>query len=337
MTVAMILAAGFGSRLGSLSDERPKPLLPVCDSPLIDHAVALLVGHGIRDIVVNLHHLGERIASELGDGSRLGARIRYSRETTILGTGGGIRHALPLLGSEPFIVMNGKVILEIDLHDLLAQHRQSGAQATLVVRREASATTWNAIAAPRGGGRITDIFGAGEHMFTGLQVLEPALVARLPDDAAGPGEGGGRCIIRQGHLPWLRAGVHLHAYEQAGYFMEHSTPARYLAGNVNVLRGKVRIPYPPAPLGGVDPRAILEPGVTIVEPVRVGPAARLGAGCVIGPDAVIGTAAVVAAGVRVKDSVVWPGVVVDRDAEHEILAATTRIDASASDGKILGP
>ncbi|HEX4460770.1 MAG TPA: sugar phosphate nucleotidyltransferase, partial [Polyangia bacterium] len=84
MTRALILAAGFGTRLGALSDERPKPLLPVCDIPLIRYAVALLRGHGITEVAVNLHHRGELIRAELGDG------FHYSEESTILGTGGGI-------------------------------------------------------------------------------------------------------------------------------------------------------------------------------------------------------------------------------------------------------
>src|SRR5262245_42821527 len=115
MTRAMILAAGFGTRLGALSDERPKPLLPVAAVPLIRYVVALLRGHGIHEIVINLHHRGDLIEADLGDGAALGVRIAYSREETILGTGGGIKRALPLLApegdtAEPFFVVNGKIL-----------------------------------------------------------------------------------------------------------------------------------------------------------------------------------------------------------------------------------
>ena len=81
MPRAIVLAAGFGTRLGTLSDERPKPMLPVCNIPLIRYAVALLRGHGIDEIAVNLHHRGDLIRAELGDG------FHYSEETEILGTG----------------------------------------------------------------------------------------------------------------------------------------------------------------------------------------------------------------------------------------------------------
>jgi len=87
---ALVLAAGLGTRLGALSDERPKPMIPVCDVPLIRYAVALLAGHGVTEIAVNLHHKGALIETELGSGADLGVSITYSHEPVILGTGGAI-------------------------------------------------------------------------------------------------------------------------------------------------------------------------------------------------------------------------------------------------------
>src|SRR5687767_7080185 len=100
MTRAMLLCAGLGTRLGRLADERPKPMLPVCDLPIVRYGIALLVGHGIRDIVVNTHHRGDVIEAEIGDGAALGARVRYSAEPELRGTGGGLKQALHLLDPE---------------------------------------------------------------------------------------------------------------------------------------------------------------------------------------------------------------------------------------------
>ncbi len=105
----MILAAGRGERLRPLTDHTPKPLLPIAGTPLIAHQVRWLAQAGIRDIVINLHHLGDAIAAALGNGRELGARIQYSREETLLETGGGIVRALPLLGTDPFAILNGDV------------------------------------------------------------------------------------------------------------------------------------------------------------------------------------------------------------------------------------
>lgn len=317
MTRALILAAGFGTRLGALSDERPKPLLPVADVPLIRYAVALLAGHGVRDIVVNLHHRGELIEGELGDGASQGVRISYSREPVILGTGGGIRHALPLLagprGDETFLVVNGKILIDLDIGDLLARHHASGAAATLVVREDAEARRWGAIDAPAEGGPIRGLLGEGAFMFTGIHAIEPSLVAEFADDGAE------RCIVRNGYVPWLAAGVPLAAYVARGYFMEHSTPERYLQGNINVLRGRASLRHPPGVLTGVDPTAIVDPAAHVIAPVRIGPGAHIAAGATIGPDTVIGSRSTVAAGVSVSTSVVWPDCTVAADVDHSIV------------------
>src|SRR5512143_3624360 len=115
----MLLCAGLGTRLGALSDERPKPMLPVCDLPILRYGIANLVGYGITELVINVHHRGDVIEREIGDGARFGARVRYSPEQVLLGTGGGLKHALPLLDpdgrDEPFLSLNGKLIFDVDL------------------------------------------------------------------------------------------------------------------------------------------------------------------------------------------------------------------------------
>ena len=115
----MILAAGRGERLRPLTDHTPKPLLPIAGAPLIVHQVRWLAAAGIRDIVINLHHLGDAISAALGDGAAFGARIAYSRETTLLETGGGIVKALPLLGNEPFVILNGDTWTDYPFAQLL--------------------------------------------------------------------------------------------------------------------------------------------------------------------------------------------------------------------------
>ncbi len=106
----MILAAGRGERMRPLTDDTPKPLLQVGGKALIEYHVEGLVAAGIRDIIVNLSHLGEEIERALGDGGQYGARLRYSWERpAALETGGGIYQALPLLGEQPFVVVNGDI------------------------------------------------------------------------------------------------------------------------------------------------------------------------------------------------------------------------------------
>lgn len=107
---AMILAAGRGERLRPLTDHTPKPLLPIGGKPLIEYHIENLARSGVHEIVINLSHLGNKIRERLGNGSRFGIKILYSEEgESALETGGGILHALPLLGSHPFMVVNGDI------------------------------------------------------------------------------------------------------------------------------------------------------------------------------------------------------------------------------------
>lgn len=117
---AMILSAGRGERLRPLTDKIPKPLLRVGGKALIEYHIENLVRAGINEIVINLSYLGEKIRATLGDGDQRGARILYSEEgEQALETGGGIFHALPLLGDSPFIVVNGDIWTDFPLSDLL--------------------------------------------------------------------------------------------------------------------------------------------------------------------------------------------------------------------------
>ena len=116
---AMLLAAGLGKRLRPLTRTRPKPLLDAGGKPIIVWQLERLAQAGIREVVVNLHHLGEQISDLLGDGSQFGLQLAYSREEKILETGGGVKRALPLLGDAPFLCVNADIYIEFDYAELL--------------------------------------------------------------------------------------------------------------------------------------------------------------------------------------------------------------------------
>ncbi|WP_204419554.1 N-acetylmuramate alpha-1-phosphate uridylyltransferase MurU [Aeromonas veronii] len=118
---AMILAAGRGERMRPLTDLLPKPLLAVGGKPLIVHHIEKLKAAGVTELVINHAWLGHKLVESLGDGSALGVTIRWSAEESALETAGGIVQALPLLGSEPFLVINGDTWLDVDYHTLVSQ------------------------------------------------------------------------------------------------------------------------------------------------------------------------------------------------------------------------
>lgn len=313
---AMLLCAGLSTRLGKLGLDCPKPMLPVCGVPILAYGITNLVAHGITELVINTHHRRDVIEQAIGDGRRFGARIHYLHEPVILGTGGGLKHALPLLDpeqrDEPFLSMNGKLIFDLDIAALLAAYRAAGdILGMMVVRRVPDAKNWGAVQVQldERGPHVVDILGDGEHMFCGVHVTRPSVMARLPDGEADS--------IRQGYLPWLRAGERVAAYEHRdGYFAEHSTLERYLASNWALLGGE-RLRHPPTRFCGIDPTSRIHPTATIVEPVKIGTGATIGAGVTVGPNAVVGDGAVVRA--SIASTIVWAGAVVDTEQRDAIV------------------
>jgi MurNAc alpha-1-phosphate uridylyltransferase len=168
---AMILAAGRGERMRPLTDTLPKPLIPVAGKPLIVHHIERLASMGVRQIVINHAHLGEKIEAALGDGAHWGVEISYSAEAEALETGGGIFHALPLLGEAPFIVLNGDVWCDLDFSCL---HLAEGKLAHLVLvpnpdhHLAGDFSLQGAVVSTEGENRLT---------FSGIGVYHPRLFA----------------------------------------------------------------------------------------------------------------------------------------------------------------
>ena len=188
---AMVLAAGQGTRLYPLTERTPKALVPVAGRPMIDYCLLLLKRHGIRDIIINLHHLGDQIESYLGDGKRWGLQITYSKEPELLDTGGGLLKAKPFLQEGTFIVINTDVLIDLPLRELMAYHEEKRAVATLVLRLDPLADQYGSMDID-GDGRIHRFLqtridpafpgAVTKLMFTGVQILEPRVFDYLESD-----------------------------------------------------------------------------------------------------------------------------------------------------------
>lgn len=240
---AMILAAGLGTRLRPLTNNTPKALLFVHGLPLILYSVLLLRKHGVREVTINLHHLGELIEKELGDGTKYGMKIRYSWEPEILGTGGGVRKASNRFRDAPFLVINSDVLIDVDLNDLFLHHKKQKGIATMVLRPRDDASGFTPVWVRRG----NRIIGIGDDqrpsgketavpfMYTGVQILDPRFPEFLPDQ-------GESCIIRQGYLPALAAGKKVSAYLYDGYWNDLGTLERYRQAESD-LSGKVNLSF----------------------------------------------------------------------------------------------
>ena len=131
----MILAAGFGQRLFPLTIDRTKPAIPFLGKPLIGYVAEYVAKFGFREFVVNLHHQPESVMKSLGDGSRFGVHINYTlEEPKILGTAGALDNAREFLEDDTFLIINGKIITDIDISKAVETHKKSGALATMVLK-----------------------------------------------------------------------------------------------------------------------------------------------------------------------------------------------------------
>lgn len=175
---AMILAAGRGERLRPLTETIPKPMIPVSSEPLIVHQLKWLKRAGIRDVVVNLHHLGEQIESHIGRGKQYGVNVSYTHEEALLDTGGGIFNALPHLGDEPFVVLNGDVWTNYRFVNLTPCTTEC---AHLVLTRKPALREIGDFSLKGGVVQRPDDVQRRDLVFCGISVIHP----RVFDDATG--------------------------------------------------------------------------------------------------------------------------------------------------------
>jgi mannose-1-phosphate guanylyltransferase len=296
---AMLVTAGFGTRLAPLTDVLPKPAVPVANRPLAWFALDHLYRSGVRELVLNTHHLAAELERALTPLAPPDLALDYVFEPAILGTGGGIRNAWakPRSG-ETFLVMNGKYVFAPDLAAALRAHREHDAIATMVLTHAPGIRGFGDVEIDNEGWvrrfRRTPPRAAGQPalrpmFYTGISLLSDRAFPELPERG---------CLIGDAYLHWIARGERVlgvvdgNVCRDAGISIWH-----YWEANQALLRGDVRWP-------GIDPSA---------EGVLCAADVTRGAGATIARSAV-GAGAKLAAGVRVEDAVIWPGAAVSTDA-----------------------
>lgn len=243
---AMILAAGFGTRLFPLTVDRTKPAIPFLGKPLVGYVAEYLSGFGFDEIVVNLHHQPDSVKDALGDGSEFGVKIHYTLEQpAILGTAGALWNAREFLRDETFLVINGKIITDIDLAAALGMHKDAGAVATMVLKENEKHEKFTIIETENGfvrnfGGFPEPIFAdelrnskpaiRNPLMYTGIQILEPKVFDYIPPAVESD-------IISVFYRPAIAHGEPIAAHVADGNWRELSTIQRYLDISLAVLNG----------------------------------------------------------------------------------------------------
>ena len=303
----MILAAGLGTRMRPLSRLRAKAALPVQNRPLIQWTLERLARDGVTDVIVNLHHLPDTVVRAVGDPALLGLRVGYSRERTVLGTAGGPRKVRRFFGDEPCLLVNGDVAFDFDLRMLVRRHRASGAQATLGLKANPDPRGYGGVVTGRGGWVVAVAGLPRPHpgqplLFTGVHVLDPALLDRLP---SGPSDS-----VRDLYGPLLAAGGRILGVRLRGPWYDLGSPRRYLASHISMLASG---------FGGRRRGSVVDPAARVHRDAKISRAV-IGPGCSIGEGAVV------------QESVLWEGVRVGAGASvrRSVIADGVRIPDGAS-------
>lgn len=282
----MVFAAGFGTRMRPLSELCAKPAMPVCGWPLLRYALATMKRAGITEVVLNAFHRASDVDAAIAGVKGMDLQ-RVTEAPEILGTAGGLYNVRDFLleTGEPFVVMNGDTLIEVDLDGVIQRHQRAGGIATMVLRKDVRSEQFGEIGFDSAG-RVHDFVGRVEFdesleldhaLFTGVQVFEPHVFEFIEEGFGGLGN--------ETYPRMLRAGEQVHSVLQRGYWSDVGTPERYLEACFDLVNGAA----PTLPLNPMT-----------------GPAELRG-------DVIVGEGAVVERGAQLRHCVVWPGVRVGAD------------------------
>jgi len=323
---AVILVGGQGTRLRPLTLSAPKPMLPTAGVPFLTHMLSRIAAAGMGHVVLGTSYRAEVFEEHFGRGDALGLEIDYVVETEPLGTGGGIRNVLPALRHDIAMIFNGDVLSGVDLTALHATHRRQEADVTLYLTRVQDPRAFGCVPTDADGrvtaflekdpNPVTDQINAGTYVFT-REVLESIPAGRPVS------------VERETFPALLERGARVFAHVDSTYWRDLGTPADFVAGSADLVRGIA----PSAALPGAPGPSIQLPGA------QVAASANLTGGTVVGADCVV------EAGALVDGAVLFDGAVIDAAAivRRSVIGRGARIgagtvieDAVIGDGAVIG-
>ncbi|HXE71120.1 MAG TPA: sugar phosphate nucleotidyltransferase [Candidatus Nitrosotenuis sp.] len=303
------MAGGEGTRLRPLTCNRPKPLVPICNKPVMEYILELLRRHGLETVLVTLHYLADEVVSYFGDGSDWGLQIIYSVEDEPLGTAGSIKRIEEYL-DETFLVISGDSFTDIDLGRLLAFHKERGSTATVTLTRVENPLEYGVVICdeerriqkflekPSWGEVFSDTVN------TGMYVLEPEIFAYLEPDR--PAD-----FSLDLFPTLLKKGRPLYGYVAEGYWCDIGSLQEYRAAHDDLFAGRVLHEIPGEQIGRglwVGSGTEIHPTARLIAPVVVGRNCRIGADAVVGENTVVGDNCIIEEGATVHRSILWHNV-----------------------------
>ena len=300
---AMVLAAGLGTRLRPLTYEITKPMVPVLDRPVMEHILDLLSRHGFDGVIANLHYFPDSIREHFGE------RLQYRYEPELLGTAGGVRACAEFFGDDPFLVISGDALTDIDLSALAARHRESAGIATLAVKQVPDTREYGVVLHDRAG-RITGFQEkpAPEEALSnlgncGIYVFDPQIFDYFPERPFVDWAKDVFPVLLENDVPF-------HIHEVREYWNDVGSLAELRQGTFDALRGELHLEVdgeevsPGVTVAGSSP---LREDTEVAAPVWIGRDVRIGSRVRLMGPLVVGDGVSIGDGAQLRGSIIFPG------------------------------
>jgi mannose-1-phosphate guanylyltransferase / phosphomannomutase len=338
---AVVMAGGEGTRLRPMTANQPKPLLPVVNRPIMEHVLRLLKRHGFDETVVTVQFLASLVRTYFGDGEDLGMHLSYATEETPLGTAGSVRNARAEL-DEPFLVISGDVLTDIDLSELVAVHERKGSLATLALKSMENPLEFG-IVITREDGSIERFLEKptwgqvfSDTVNTGIYVCDPAVFDYIPE--------GTSVDFSSDVFPALLSDSKpIFGHVAEGYWEDVGTLEAYLKAHHDVLDGKVSLDVPGFKIAEgiwLGEGAEVDPGAQVAGPAIIGDYCRVEAGARLQEYSVLGTNVMVRSDAYIERSVVHDNAYISQGVRlrGSVIGRSTDLRAFArcEEGVVLG-
>jgi mannose-1-phosphate guanylyltransferase/phosphomannomutase len=333
----VIMAGGFGTRLKPLTINRPKPMVPVANRPIMEHIVALLRRHGITDLVAILYFQPEHITAHFGDGSQFGVSMQYVTADADYGTAGAVRNAAHLLGDDRVLVISGDILTDFDLGAALRSHEERRAEATIALTAVENPLAFGIVIVDEATGRIErflekptwgEVFS--DTINTGIYILEPEALRRVPPRTNVD-------FSKDLYPQLLREGAGLFGHVAEGYWRDIGNIDEYRIAHRDVLSGLVALHFPGERQDVGSGTVWLGAGVRLPESVEVSGTVVLAEGVTVSAGAILdnvvaGAGTSIHEGAELRHAVLWERCTVGRGARviESVCARGVHIGKAAS-------
>jgi mannose-1-phosphate guanylyltransferase/phosphomannomutase len=308
----IIMAGGFGTRLKPLTINRPKPMVPVANRPMMEHIVELLKRHGITDLISILYFQPEHITSHFGDGSEFGVRMRYVTADADYGTAGAVRNAADLIGDERVLVISGDVLTDFDLSEAVRTHDERGAEATIALTVVENPLAFGIVITDAATGRIERFLEKptwgqvfSDTINTGIYILEASALMRVAPKT--------NVDFSKDLFPAMLAdGAALYGHVAHGYWRDVGNIEEYRRANHDALTGRVELALPGESREEGKGRLLGERGAAAGLDLKIAGTVLLGRSSSVGSNVslenvIVGPGSEVGDGADLRDVVLWEG------------------------------